>query len=63
MARNAEVSLTADTWTQLTADNASVVALSIERNETIKIMATVDTTAPTGTAVMAALGLTWVDVG
>ena len=47
MARNENVTLTAGTWTQLTADDASVVGVQNKGGYAVILMATTAATPPT----------------
>lgn len=50
MARNADVTLTAGTWTQLTADDAATVAVQNKSGFDVILMATTSATPPTAAA-------------
>lgn len=50
MARNADVNLTAGTWTELTADDASVVALQNKSGFDVIVMATTSASAPSASS-------------
>jgi hypothetical protein len=50
MARNADVTLTAATWTQLTADDATVVAVQNKSGYEVIVMATTSASAPSASA-------------
>lgn len=47
MARNADITLTAGTWTQITADDATVVGLQNKSGYNVILMATTAATPPT----------------
>ena len=46
MARNANVALTAGTWTQLTADDATTVCAQNKSSQDVIVMATTSASAP-----------------
>lgn len=50
MARNADVTLAAGTWTQLTADDATVVAIQNKSDYIVTVMATTSATPPSASA-------------
>lgn len=61
MARNENVTLTAGTWTQLTADDASVVGVQNKGGYAVILMATTAATPPTAGTTDGYLLMPWKD--
>ena len=61
MARNADITLTAATWTQITADDATVVAIQNKSGYNVLLMATTSATTPTAGTTEGFLLRPWAD--